>query len=189
MMTSPKSSNRRECGPAIRQCESFAAKPCRKLKPRNPAAVTSRQCRQARLQRTVHSKHQLTPIKNLQPRLRPRRASGHPDRASPTWNSSKNPRYKEDGAHSQRQGPASAKVSPLTSSITSDTENAGRMALPQHANAMRPRAIIWRRCPASAALKVLLAPPLPPALHLGAGHRRQSPRPLGFHRVVSVAAL
>ena len=130
MMTSPKSSNRRECGPATRQCESFAAKPCRKLKSRNPDNVVSRQCRQACLQRTAHYKLQLTPIKNLHPRLRPQRASGHPDRASPTWNSSKNPRYKEDGAHSQRQGPASAKVSPLTSSITSDTENAGRMALP-----------------------------------------------------------
>ncbi len=42
-------------------------------------------------------------------------------------------------------------------------------------SAMRPRAIIWRLCPDSAARKVFL-PPLPSALRLHPGHRRQCPR-------------
>ena len=36
----------------------------------------------------------------------------------------------------------------------------------RRSSAMRPKAIIWRRCPASAALNVLLAPLMPAALHI-----------------------
>ncbi len=59
--------------------------------------------------------------------------------------------------------------------LIADNSTAQLAIRSRRTSAMRPRAIIWRRCPAFAPLKVLLAPFAPCAPLLDPGHRRQGP--------------